>query len=76
MARRADIQQALGIKACFCGPWSPCRSATNEQANGILRRWLPKGTDLNMGAARLSVVEDRINNMPGKLHYWNTAQTA
>ncbi|MDE0236701.1 MAG: IS30 family transposase [bacterium] len=75
MARWADIEKTLGIEVYFCDPRSPWQRATNEQNNGILRRWLPKGTDLNIGAARLSVIEDRINNMPRKLHRWTTAQT-
>lgn len=75
MARWADIEESLGIEVYFCEPRSPWQRPTNEQTNGILRRWLPKGTDLDIGAARLSVIEDRINNMPRKLHNWNSAQT-
>ena len=75
MARWADIEKSLGIQVCFCEPRSPWQRPTNEQTNGILRRWPPKGTDLNIGAARLSVIEDRINNKPRKLHRRNTAQT-
>ena len=47
MARWADIEAALGIKVYFCDPRSPWQRPTNEQTNGLLRRWLPKGTDLN-----------------------------
>lgn len=75
MARWAHIEKSLGIQVYFCEPRSPWQRPTNEQTNGILRRWLPKGTDLNIATARLSVIEDRINNMPRKLHQWNTAQT-
>ena len=75
MARWADVEQALGIEVYFCDPRSPWQRATNEQNNGVLRRWLPKGTDLDIAAARLAVIEDRINNMPRKLHRWTTAQT-
>ena len=75
MARWAHIEKALGIEVYFCEPRSPWQRPTNEQTNGILRRWLPKGTDLDIGPARLAVIEDRINNMPRKLHRWNTAQT-
>ena len=75
MARWAHIEESLGIEVYFCEPRSPWQRPTNEQTNGILRRWLPKGTDLDIGPARLSVIEDRINNMPRKLHRWNTAQT-
>ena len=37
------------------------------QTNGLLRRWLPKGTDLNIGPVRLAIIEDRLP-MPRKLH--------
>ncbi len=75
MARWADIEAALDIEVYFCEPRSPWQRGTNEQTNGILRRWLPKSTDLNIAKARLSIIEDRINNMPRKLHRWNSAQT-
>jgi IS30 family transposase len=75
MARWADIENALGIEVYFCEPRSPWQPPTNEQTNGILRRWLPNSTDLNIGPVRLALIEDRINNMPRKLHNWNTAQT-
>ena len=65
----------VGIEVYFCDPHSPWQRPTNEQTNGILRRWLPKSTDLNISRARLSVVEDRINNMPRNLHNWDSAQT-
>ena len=47
MARWAVIEDALGIDVYFCDPHSPWQRPTNEQTNGMLRRWLPKGTDLN-----------------------------
>ena len=75
MSRWADIEKALGIGVYFCDPRSPWQRPTNEQTNGILRRWLPKGTDLNIGKPRLAVIEDRLNNMPRKLHHWASAQT-
>ncbi|MCQ3811144.1 MAG: IS30 family transposase [Acidimicrobiia bacterium] len=75
MAKWAHIEKTAGIEVYFCEPRSPWQRPTNEQTNGILRRWLPKGTDLDIGAARLAVIEDRINTMPRKLHNWNSAQT-
>ncbi|WP_419925411.1 IS30 family transposase [Candidatus Poriferisocius sp.] len=75
MTRWAHIENALGIEVYFCEPRSPWQRPTNERTNGILRRWLPKSTDPDIGTARLAVIEDRINNMPGKLHNWNSAQT-
>ena len=72
MARWADIENALGVEVYFCDPHSPWQRPTNEQTNGLLRRWLPKSTDLNIGAARLAVIEDNLNLMPRKLHDWDS----
>ena len=55
MARWADIETALGAKVYFCDPRSPWQRPTNEQTNGLLRRWLPKGTDLNTQSLRGNV---------------------
>ena len=76
MARWADIEKALGIEVYLCDPHSPRQRATNEQNNGILRRRLPKGTHLDIAKPRLAVIEDRINNMPRRLHHRDSAQTA
>ena len=75
MARWADIEKSLGIEVYFCEARSPWQRPTNEHTNGLLRRWLPKGTDLNIGAARLAIIEDNLNTMPRKLHRWQSAQT-
>ena len=75
MARWAHIEKALAIEVYFCEPRSPWQRPTNEQTNGLLRRWLPKSTDLDIGPVRLAVIEDNLNTMPRKLHNWNSAQT-
>ncbi len=73
MARWADVEAALGIEVFFCEPRSPWQRPTNEQTNGLLRRWLPKGTSLDIGQLRLSVIEDNLNHMPRRLHHWTSA---
>ncbi len=75
MARWADIEKALGSEVYFCEPWSPWQCPTNEQTNALLRRWLPKSTDLNLGPVRLALIEDRLNEMPRTLRHWQSAQT-
>ena len=76
MARWADIEKNLGITVYFCEPRSPWQRPTNEQTNGLLRRWFPKSTDLDIGAVRLAVIEDHLNTMPRRIHNWTSAQTA
>ena len=73
MARWQHVENATGAKVYFCEPRSPWQRPTNEQTNGLLRRWLPKGTDLNIGTVRLAIIEDRLNTMPRKLHDWHSA---
>ncbi len=73
MARWADIEEALSIEVFFCEPRSPWQRPTNEQTNGLLRRWLPKGTPLDLHSLRLSLIEDNLNWMPRRLHNWQSA---
>ena len=75
MARWAHIEKALGIEVYFCEPRSPWQRPTNEQTNGILRRWLPKSTGLNIGPVPLAIIEDNLNEMPRRQHDWQSAQT-
>ena len=74
-ARWADVEDALGVEVFFCEPRSPWQRPTNEQTNGLLRRWLPKGTDLNVGQVRLAIIEDRLNTTPRKLHGWESSHS-
>ena len=75
MARWAHIEKDLGITVYFCEPRSPWQRPTNEQTNGLLRRWLPKSTDLDIGPVHLAVIEDNLNTMPRRIHNWDSAQT-
>ena len=73
LGRPRHVEAALGIEVFFCEPRSPWQRPTNEQTNGLLRRWLPKGTSLDIGQLRLSVIEDNLNHMPRRLHHWTSA---
>ena len=75
MARWADIEKNTAIEVYFCEPRSPWQRPTNEQTNGLLRRWLPKSTDLDIGAVRLAVIEDNLNTMPRRIHNWDSAHS-
>ena len=50
MARWTDIETALHVKVYFCDPRSPWQRPTNDQTNGLLKSWLPKGTVLSASA--------------------------
>ncbi len=73
MARWADNEAALGIEVFLCEPRSPWQRPTNEHTNALMRRWLPKGTSLDIAQLRLSAIEDKLNHMPRRLHHWQSA---
>ena len=75
MARWADIEAALAIDVYSCEPRSPWQRPSNEQTNGLLRRRPPKGADLDVGTARLSIIEDHLSTMPRNRHHWDSAQS-
>jgi IS30 family transposase len=71
----ADVQAATGTLIYFCDPHSPWQRPTVENNNGILRRWLPKGTPLNpYTQTDLDHIAHLINQMPRQIHHWASAQ--
>ncbi len=75
MTHWQHIENALNIQIYFCEPRSPSQRPSNEQTNGLLRRWLPKGTVLPHNPVHLALIGDNLNTMPRKLHNWQNAQT-
>lgn len=76
MARHHDLAQMVGIDVFFAEPHSPWQRPTNENGNGLLRRYLPKGTDLSRYTADdLRRIEHRLNTMPRRSIGWATATT-
>ena len=74
MAGHADLAAATGIDVYFAEPHSPWQRPTNENGNGLLRRYVGKGTDLNAyGVQDLRRIETRINTMPRRSLGWATA---
>jgi IS30 family transposase len=65
MARHLTIAQSLGATVYFCDSRSPWQRGSNENANGLLRDYFPKGTDLSTHSPHhLLAVENELNNRP------------
>jgi IS30 family transposase len=73
MARHHHITAATGMKIYFADPYAPYQRGTNENTNGLLRQYFPKGTDLSIHPAEeLQRVADILNNRPRKRHGFRT----
>ena len=73
MALHTKITEATGLPIYFCDPHSPWQRGTNENTNGLLRQYFPKGTDLSFyGPGWLDQVAAELNARPRKRHNWRT----
>ena len=75
MAHHNDLAGAVGIDVYFAEPHSPWQRPSNENFNGLLRRYVGKGTDLGVYSQKdLDVISHRINTMPRRIHQWESAE--
>jgi IS30 family transposase len=77
MAQHARLKIDAGIQVYFCDPQSPWQRGTNENTNGLLRQYFPKGTDLRAHSAEeIGAVAAALNSRPRKMLGWKTPAEA
>ena len=77
MAYHADLKLATGLPVYFCDPSSPWQRGSNENTNGLLRQYFPRGTDLSRyELEELNAIAGTLNSRPRKTLGWKTPAEA
>ncbi|HJY70024.1 MAG TPA: IS30 family transposase, partial [Streptosporangiaceae bacterium] len=73
LAQHQRVTEQAGLAVYFADPYSPWQRGSNENTNGLLREYLPKGTDLSpYTAAQLQHIENELNDRPRKRFGYHT----
>ena len=77
LSEHAQLRIETGVAVYFADPRSPWQRGTNENTNGLLRQYFPKGTDLaRWSANEIGAVANALNNRPRKALGWKTPAEA
>ena len=75
MAEHKKLTKQTGMQVYFAHPYSAWERGTNENTNGLIRRYFPKGTDFNnVTEDQLKTVQDKLNNRPRKILGYKTPE--
>ena len=73
MACHVELAKRLNLDIWFADPYAPWQRGSNENTNGLLRQFLPKGTDLSaLSQTQLNDIARRLNGRPRKTLGWKT----
>ncbi len=73
MAQHKEFSQQTGMTVYFAHPYASWERGTNENTNGLIRRYFPKGTDFNkITENQLKEVQEKLNNRPRKILNYKT----